>query len=146
MGALWIAAMVLGLGAAPKGDRAAIEGQLRYPSCSEVPEDLVICAEPASGGGAARCVRPSTGAEGAHYRLELPGGVYRVFATAETVRPGYRAYYSAAVVCGLRVGCGDHSPLEVLAVPGRTRGGIDPADWFVRQMPEHGGASFAVNP
>jgi hypothetical protein len=43
---------------------------------------------------------------------------------------GYKAYYSAAVACGMMASCRDHAPIAVMVLPGRVARGVDPADWL----------------
>ncbi len=124
-----------GAGAWAKGGgEAAIEGLVMYPGCA-APADLRVCARPAAG-GEPRCVAPTPSAAGLAYRVVVPAGRYHVYAeTAE--RAGYRAYYSAAVRCGLDAACDDHAPEIVEARAGQATTGVAPADWFapVRDVP-----------
>jgi hypothetical protein len=127
---LWLATMMVGLGGqAAVGTLGTIEGRLRYPACTEIPADLVVCGEEAQN-GVRVCGRPYATVDGYRYRLQVPAGQYRVFAQTESARPGYRAYYSASVVCGLRVDCKDHAPILITAVAGQIQSGVEPADWF----------------
>jgi hypothetical protein len=128
---VFIAAAITGLGGTLDTNEAkvgAIEGQLMYPSC-ELPDDLQVCGEETSSGQKI-CTRPFVREDGIAYRLELPAGRYRVYSVSESARPGYRAYYSAFVTCGLRVECVDHAPLAVQVGPGQLIAHVDPADWF----------------
>jgi hypothetical protein len=143
---IWMAALVAsyGAGSAGSGASAAIEGRLRYPACTEIPADLVVCAEDQVS-GARHCGTAFGSPDGYRYRIELPAGQYRVFASAPSVRPGYRAYYSESVRCGLSTKCIDHSPIAVIAVAGRSRGGVEPADWF-GPVEKEAPRTFASNP
>jgi hypothetical protein len=121
-----LATLLLGSGAnvGTEPGLGTIEGELMFPACT-LPDDLQVCAEDASSGAKA-CTRTFGGQR---YRLELPPGRYAVYAQTESARPGYRAYYSAAVACGLTVSCTDHQPLSVDVKPGRASTQISPADW-----------------
>lgn len=107
----------------------AIEGALLYPACTGLPTDLKVCAEEAST-GAVTCTQRFVDQDGYRYRLELPKGRYAVWAESKTARPGYRAYYSAAIPCGLSVECKDHHPIPLAVDAGALTTGISPADWF----------------
>jgi len=129
-----LAALLVGSGAHPlaTSDLGAIEGELMFPSCSELPADLQVCAEdPAT--GARTCTQRFVAQDGYRYRLDLPSGRYAVYAETASKRPGYRAYYSAAVRCGLTVACTDHKPLAVEVERAKTSAEISPADWFANR-------------
>jgi hypothetical protein len=104
-----------------------IEGSLSYPGES-IPA-LKICAENIST-QARYCtqtqIQDAKYAHGKGYRLQLPAGTYRVFATAQQ----HTAHYSVAVPCGLTVKCQDHRQVAVTVKAGQTLSGVDPTDWF----------------
>ena len=108
-----------------------VRGRIRYPACMGPPGDAIVCAEPTAG-GMATCapVAWSTRASGYDYRLELPAGDYYVYTRTESMMPGYRAYFTRAVTCGLHTECADHTPIVVSVAPGRVVGDVDPADWY----------------
>lgn len=64
------------------------------------------------------------------YTLTVPPGGYRVYAETRDM-PGYKAYYTDAVVCGLSVDCLSHAPIRLDLRPGETRDKVDPQDWYV---------------
>ena len=126
----FVAAVLMSVnGVAGTTSLGTIEGDLLYPACTDVPSDLVVCGE--SQTGERSCTRPYLTSAGYAYRLELPAGNWRVYATAESARPGYRAYYSESVRCGLRADCVDHTPIAIDLVAGEIRGDVAPADWFL---------------
>lgn len=109
--------------------RATVEGRLLYPACTEIPADLEVCGEDQAT-GEATCTRPFLTDQGYAYKLELAPGTYRVYAATDSARPGYRAYYSESVVCGLRAECSDHTPIALDLRAGDVRANVEPADWF----------------
>lgn len=126
-----LALAIAGNGAAPQAGHGVIEGALLYPAC-DVPADLEVCAE----GKTTVCTKALSFVDGdIGYRLELPAGEYRIFARAETMMPGVRAYYSAAVQCGLDIDCTDHAPIVVGVRSGSRTTGIHPADWSEPESP-----------
>ncbi|MBC7800907.1 MAG: hypothetical protein H7Z10_09815 [Gemmatimonadaceae bacterium] len=117
---------------------ATIEGELQYPS-EHIPP-MTICAERLDGGGRI-CTDRLMAARGRSgpvtYRLSVPPGRYLVFASlkegvAGGVTAHFRAYYSDYVVCGTRVGCKSHKPIEVVVRAGEHRRGVGPNDWYAR--------------
>lgn len=74
--------------------------------------------------------------EGGTYSLSVLPGTYVVLSyiiDPETLSapPGFGAAYSKAVVCGLEVGCDDHSLVPVTVGESETVSGIDPGDWYL---------------
>ena len=137
---VWFISLMLGLQGPAKVDKpalspaptpgiGAIEGALLYPACTGLPADLKVCAENAKT-GEVTCTQRFVDDGGYRYRLELPKGEYALWAESKTARPGYRAYYSAAIPCGLSVDCKDHHPIPLLVEAGALTTGISPADWF----------------
>lgn len=127
-----LAALVSSLGGnlmSPAAGHGIVQGELLYPACTGLPEDLQVCAENRDTGERI-CTHQFFGRAGYRYRIEVPAGRYEVFAQTESARPGYRAYYSEAVRCGLRVSCTAHDPITVVVESGRTNNAISPADWF----------------
>jgi hypothetical protein len=93
------------------------------------PADLQVCAERTD--GFSSCTSKLTLTEiGLAYSLVVPPGRYRVYSASESTRAGYRAYFSKAVLCGLRIGCEDHEPIPVDVRANKTVSGVDPDDWF----------------
>jgi len=113
----------------PAPAHARIAGPVRFPGC-EPPADLMVCAEPLVETGNLYCTKPSASEGELRYVLDVPPGEYLVFAHSAALEPGFRAYYSRAVTCGLRVECRDHRPLVVALEPGQVASGVAPADWF----------------
>ncbi len=107
-----------------------IQGSLTYPS-EELPP-MVICAQNMADDILYCTDKTIDGEEftnGKGYRLEIPEGVYTVYASTLPLGD-YKAYYSAAVPCGLSVDCTDHTPIEVTVITGTTVTGVDPGDWY----------------
>lgn len=129
-----LGALVMGFSAnlSVPPSQGIVEGALLYPACTGLPQDLQVCAE-AEGSEARFCTKTFVDKNGYRYQLELPAGRYNIYAQAESARPGYRAYYSAAIPCGLKVSCTDHQPLTVQVESGRVNSSISPADWFANQ-------------
>jgi hypothetical protein len=59
----------------------------------------------------------------------LPAGVYHVvsYRIDSAILAGG---YTQMVPCGLKVGCDDHSFIDVTVTSGQTTTGIDPGDWY----------------
>ena len=110
-----------------------IHGKLSYPS-EMIPEDMVICAEnPESARSFCTGDRVMNGEEPTNeYELEVPAGVYQVFAYLPA-NPSTRAYYSEFVTCGLLATCPSHTPIEVTVKSGEVVNDVDPGDWYVIQ-------------
>jgi hypothetical protein len=106
---------------------AILSGELSYPS-DYIPKDMHVCAERAEGGKPLCEAKISSGAN-TTYKLEVPAGRYRVYARTSAM-PGYKAYYTDAVVCGLSVECSSHEPVLVEVKPGKRRERVDPQDWY----------------
>ena len=123
MNALIIALLLLG--SDPTG---RIRGHVRFPACMH-PADLQVCAERRD--GVSSCTSKLMLTEiGLAYTLEVAPGHYRVYSKSESTRPGYRAYFTNAVKCGLHLGCVDHVPVWIEVRPNKTLNGVDPDDWF----------------
>jgi hypothetical protein len=128
MNALIIALLLLGSDPAGR-----IRGHAHFPACFP-PPDLQVCAEGTD--GSSTCTSKLVLTEvGLAYTLEVPPGWYLVYSASESTLPGYRAYYSEAVVCGLSVECDDHEPIPIEVRPNETVSGIDPDDWFAPKEP-----------
>lgn len=118
---------------APAPGLGTVSGFVQFPGC-HVPDDLEVCAEPPTGGTEVPCVAPTLSAKGPRYALQLPAGRYRIFARAPSVDTNYRAYYTAAVTCGLTADCRDHRPQLVTVRAGQVTDGISPADWVTPEF------------
>lgn len=103
-----------------------ITGQLTYPS-DYFPEDMKVTAVPVAGKGCSYSTRKTRGQQ---YSLSLPAGDYYVYATSKDM-PGYKAYYTKFVTCGLRYGCPSHAKIVAHVKTGATTARIDPEDWYL---------------
>jgi len=123
MNALIIALLLIG--SDPTG---RIRGHVHFPACMP-PTDLQVCAERSD--GFSHCTSKLMLTEiGLAYTLEVPPGRYLVYSKSESTRPGHRAYFTAAVRCGLHLGCVDHDPISIEVRANKTVSGVDPDDWF----------------
>lgn len=118
--------------------QGSLEGSLSYPS-EGIPAGIQVCAEEA-GGQQIYCTQSQYENQkydyGRGYRLFVPAGRYRVYATvAQNPRDpnATKAYYSRAVECGLTVQCTDGTPIEVEVRDGQNVENIDPQDWYNRR-------------
>jgi len=111
--------------AKPAPEAGKIAGSLSYPS-DYLPDDLEVCAEDTTSGE----VTCKGGFKDNSYAMELPVGIYHVWARTDDYEAGYRAYYNEAVRCGLDVTCADRSAIDVAVKAGETVTGVDPADWY----------------
>lgn len=102
-----------------------IEGSLSYPS-SYIPA-LKVCAKNIKN-NSQRCIQTQKNQK--QYRIEVQPGTYQVFATVTIAGQKDTAYYSKAVICGLRYGCNDHTPISVTVRSGQVVKGINPQDWY----------------
>ncbi len=116
-----------------------IEGNVGYPS-EGVPSDMKIYAENISTGKTYVTLLsdlndPNTFTEETKYSIKVPVGSYYVYSMTSHVkgRENYRAYYSEAVTCGLKVKCQSHKPIKVSVKASRTTSNIDPLDWYDSQ-------------
>lgn len=67
------------------------------------------------------------------YSIKVPAGEYYVYSTAESRKPGYKAYYNEYTKCGLSVECpeaGHKQYISVTVKANETISNIDPADWY----------------
>ena len=101
-----------------------ITGDYSYPS-DYIPDDINACASNVET-NEMHCDSRRNGDE---FSLVVPPGKYRIWAETSDW-PGYRAYFSEAVRCGLSVGCDDHSPVVINLEPGETINGVNPHDWY----------------
>jgi hypothetical protein len=102
----------------------AIQGGLVYDS-EELPP-LRVCAV-RSPDAKEFCVQ--TLGNTPSFSLNVPEGDYRIYAqTIEGENAGRKAYYTAAVACGLGPECLDRSPLAVAVKPGEVHEAL-PHDW-----------------
>ena len=62
------------------------------------------------------------------YKLEVPPGMYHVYAYLDTM-PEYWAYYNEYVVNGMQPGSERGCPIIVEVFPGEVTVGVDPLDW-----------------
>jgi hypothetical protein len=112
----------------PEPRPATITGKLSYPS-DYIPEDMRVCAE--------RTESPDRNCSAAFkvsngrrlYTLTVPAGSYRIYAETRAW-PGYKAYYTEAVTCGLGINCSSHEPITVKVASGEKRAEINPQDWY----------------
>ena len=68
------------------------------------------------------------------YAIKVPPGTYFVLAyllDPGVMDPDFAGAYSQFVLCGLQVGCEDHSLVPVVVPPGETVTEIDLADWYL---------------
>ena len=112
----------------PEPRPATITGELSYPS-DYIPEDMRVCAVETQS-QKRNCVARFTTRNGRRlYTLTVAPGSYRVYAETQNM-PGYKAYYTEAVVCGLSVDCLSHEPITLELRPGENRGKVHPQDWY----------------
>jgi len=118
---------------------ATIQGELTYPS--DYTPAQKVCAEDIFT-KKSYCTR--TRQEQRSYKLQLPPGVYHVFALACSesygeyivCQDGYRekrAYYTDHVICGITAECGEvttGNPIPVKVEPGENLSEINPQDWY----------------
>lgn len=71
---------------------------------------------------------PVTNNQPAYTQL-LPPGKYVAYGWVPSYQIG--GLYSQAVPCGLKAGCGSHSPMEFEIIPGQTTENIDICDWGI---------------
>lgn len=112
--------------AKPAAAPGRITGQLSYPS-EYFPADMRVTAVPVAAKGRSYSTAKN---RGQRYSLNLPAGDYYVYATTRDL-PGYKAYYSKFVTCGLAYGCPSHAKIVVHVKAGITLARIDPEDWYV---------------
>ena len=101
-----------------------ISGPLTFPS-DYLPDDLAVCARNVETGDQF-CDANKTGAT---YSLAVAAGRYTVWAQTGDM-PGYQAFYTNAVACGLEVACTDHAPVIVQVADGQTVEAVSPGDWY----------------
>ncbi len=87
---------------------------------------------------------------GSTYTLEVPSGTYYVLSylinpSQLGTPPDFYAAFSQAVVCGLAVGCEDHSLLPVEIQPGETITDINPIDWYRTPGEDEGWPTDPIN-
>lgn len=102
----------------------SVAGDLSYPS-SFIPPERVVAFQV----GSPSYYFVDTQAGQSHYQIDgLPPGVYHVVAYAGT--GGLAGGYSEMVPCGLKVGCTDHTLIDVTVVSGQITSGADPKDFY----------------
>ena len=101
-----------------------ISGPLTFPS-DYLPDDLAVCARIVETGDQF-CDADKSGAT---YSLTVAAGHYTVWAQTGDM-PGYQAFYTNAVACGLAVACTDHAPVVVEVAGGQTVEAVSPGDWY----------------
>ena len=99
-------------------------GEYNYPS-DYIPDDIQACASNVETNELFCDAKRS----GDSFTFELPPGKYNVWAETSD-NPGYKAYFSKAVKCGLSVDCTDHTAITVNLEPGEKISGIRPHDWY----------------
>ncbi len=80
------------------------------------------------------------------YVIEVPAGTYIVLSymlDPDVGDPDFAGGYSEFVLCGLEVGCEDHSLVPVEVQPGETVSDIDLADWY---LPMNRSGEWPSNP
>lgn len=117
-----------------------IQGELIYPS--DVLPAQKVCAEDIL---VEKSYCTETRQNQESYRLQLPSGVYRVFAVACKVKSyeedilcqdGYsdkRAYYTDFAICGITAECEEATsgyPIPFRVKPGNNLLDINPQDWY----------------
>lgn len=107
---------------------ATIMGDLSFPS-DYIPDDMQVCAEEVSTSEKHCDAKIAKKGSRKVYVLSVPAGRYQVYAQTDD-KPGYRAYYSDAVVCGLEITCTSHKPITVTLAEGEQRSAIQPHDWY----------------
>lgn len=109
-----------------------IMGQVTYPS-EYFPANMVVTAVPIAGKGHRYTTTRYWGPPHSltqNYQLCLPAGTYYVYAATNDL-PGYKAYYTKFVTCGLSSKCPSHAKIAVPVKAGATTPRIDPDDWYV---------------
>lgn len=101
-----------------------ITGNLSYPS-EEIPADIDVCAETLDG----KTQHCGAQQSGTGYTLEVPAGVYQVYAYLRS-DPQNRAYYSQFVRCGAKLNCTSHAPITVTVDKDQTVSDVEPGDWY----------------
>jgi hypothetical protein len=94
---------------------------------------MVVTAVPVAGKGRSYSTTKYWGQHHSitqNYRLSLPAGTYYVYAATNDL-PGYKAYYTKFVTCGLSIKCPSHVKIAVHIKAGATTTRIDPDDWYV---------------
>jgi len=107
---------------------SVISGSLSYPS-DYIPNDMEVCAKNVETGKTHCDAEITVGNDTRRYALTVPPGSYHVYAKTSD-KPGYNAYYSEAVVCGLKVDCLSSKPITVTLAGGAKRTDVDPHDWY----------------
>lgn len=113
--------------AAPGAATAVVSGRLSYPS-DTIPATLTVCAQVVGDRRTFCTTKHVRAGRGWRYSLALPAGSYHVYAV-DPECAGWRAYYTAAVPCGLSARCTSHDRIAVSVREGTTRTDVDPADW-----------------
>lgn len=105
-----------------------VSGPLVYPA-GELPPTLTVCAQTIGDRDTHCTTRHIRAKGGVRYSLPLPPGNYHVYAmTPDCVN--WRAYYTAAVPCGLSIHCKSHARIPIAVRPGSSRSDVSPADWY----------------
>ena len=115
----------------PKGPSGTISGKLSYPS--DFIPDLIICAEPVTG-GKETCKAVRSNKRGV-FSMQVSAGNYYVYAKVAnaketSVSPDYRAYFNEFVRCGSNASCRDRTKIAVEVKPGGMAKDVLPADWY----------------
>lgn len=66
------------------------------------------------------------------YKLKVPPGTYKLYATSEqSFEKGYKAYYTEFVECGMSVSCTSHEVILIELNKGEKRQNITLGDWYM---------------
>jgi hypothetical protein len=111
----------------------SIYGMLTYPS-EGIPPLSVVAFRLED--GAIRYIDTAGSPTVLYYEFELPIGTYNVVAYCKpgpNSGPGpiLAGGYTQAVLCGLKIGCNDHTLIPVIVAAGSITMNIDPGDWYV---------------
>ena len=108
----------------PVSALGSVEGMVCFPGEPPLPPMTLFFAEATTH---AVTAFPHTDGTGV-YRVDLPQGTYTAYAFVDGLEIG--GSYSLAVVCGLTVGCTDHSLIPFDVTAGVPTDGIDICDWY----------------
>ena len=128
---VFLSVLLDGAATAAGAPLGCISGIMLYPS--DAPPPVHVCAISSSDPTSSRCIHLLGGQQ--RFRISgLDRGSYVIVAYAVTAsvgaRPQWRGGYTNAVKCGLRVGCDDHTLIEVkVQAEQECTTGVDASDW-----------------